>query len=265
MSTLPIIETVKSAFTLCYFNLPSLAKIAMIPAAVVVGAKVLQVIVMSVLIGTMQSGGLGITGFVLVVWLITVVFAVVVLAALTPMATVWHQFILAVSDGKLPNTTLKWKKAEKNYFIHLLILAAAPFALQLIGVFAAMSGSLGAFAAILGLLSVAGSIALIFIMVRICLIFPALAIEEKTSFAKAFEQSKGVGWQLFAVLLLIGLAAGIGGGIILFVVALLFAVLGIVGQIVVALVSAAVTLATFAVLVAALSLAYREITGYRWS
>ncbi len=230
----------------------------MIPAAVIFGAKVLHVIVLSIVFGSMN---LGITGIVVVGWLVATVFTVVVYAALTPLATIWHRFILAVSEGKLPDTKLKWEQAEKASFIHLLILAAASFVLQLFGVFAASGGVIGGIA---GLLSLVGLVAMVFVVVRVCLVFPALAIEENTSFAKAFEQSKGVGWQLFAVLLLIGLAFGIGGGLIIFVVALLFAVLGIVGQIVVALFSAVITLATFAVLVAALSLAYREITGYRW-
>ena len=204
---------------------------------------------------------------------IGLVSALVTSLALTPLAIAIHRFILlgeTTSSYRVELGKSRFRRfALYTFLLNLIALTPAIFGILFL---VAVRWVPAVAAALLGLgiavVSFAAAIVLIVLLVRLTLLFPAVAVDAPLAgWNRALDQSKGHFWQILGALLLTSFL-----GILVFIAAALVQAIGwflmrhghlASGTLVFGVVRAAVNVLAATVAVAAASLLYRDLETRR--
>lgn len=262
MGKMPILETARGAFNVVFYNLASLIKAGAIPLSLMVVVDILSAIAVSLMagFGTNMAGGMqggaSMGAGMAILGVVNLVVSIALFIAMVAFSTAWIRFTLSVADGVMPRLGLRWGRPEWLYLGYGVAYAIASVVVVLVLVTPLTFIALF-LAPVIGLVA---SLAVMYLVLRLGFVFPAVAMGEESNPVLSWKQTADGHLHLFAIVILCvlpfmvaGLILGILGG---------FMPILVVG-ILIALIKAALSFLGLAVAVAALSLCYRGMTGFR--
>ena len=266
---LPIAETISAAYKSVFENFGVWLRIMLGPAILSVPIAVLGQMLMAEEIAKLADMGLegpeATTAFMSAAWPQLILANLVSFVPYVLFAVAWHRFLLLGEKPRSPLSVLWPAPRHLRFYLYILLLVLV------IGVAAALVGIVGALIAAL-LSGAAGANALqaplflllfmvtLYVMARLQFTFPALAVDEHYGFGDSWRNTRGQGWRFLLVLsccflpplffnLFVALIFGGATG---------FSILFFVNSFIIA----AVGLLTTAIVISAISAAFRTCTGW---
>jgi len=171
----------------------------------------------------------------------------------TMFAVTCHRLVLLDAEAVAQRWQPKWSLRETRFFIWILGLWASGLVAMLVFLLIAVNlwtWTVGSDPDWIDWVQTVLKIPLLYVFARLCIVFPAMALDQRPSLRWAWERTQGNGWRLLVVVA--GLPVAFA-----YLVDLLFR--SEASQ-VEWLVLTVLTIALFAVEIAAISLSYRELT-----
>ena len=182
-------------------------------------------------------------------WLLYAVYGML----FTVFAVTCHRLVLLDAESVAKRWRLTWSMRETRFFVWILGLWAS--GLVAMGVLLLIAANLWTWTVRgdpewIDWAQTALKIPLLYVFARLCVVFPAMALDERPSLRWAWERTQGNGWRLLVVVAGLPLAFK-------FLVDLLYRSEATEAE---WLVLTVLAIALFAVEIAAISLSYRELT-----
>ncbi len=187
---LPVGATFAEAYSLVFARLGPLVKAAAIPY--------LMSTVLAVLSLTAPSN-----------WALTMLVAIMGFVPYTIFGVSWHRLTLLGPSAGAPSMTPAWKRRHWRFLGYALAVTLIGYGLVLVivlsGVLLAMP--LGASAELILALAVifGGSIVFLYVVMRLSFVFPAVAVDEAYRLAHAWTHTRGQGFRLIGLMVLTAL------------------------------------------------------------
>ncbi len=187
---LPVGATFVEAYSLVFARLGLLVKAAAIPY--------LSSTVLAVLFFTAESN-----------WALTMLVVILGFVPYTIFGVSWHRLTLLGPSAGAPSVTPAWKRRHSRFLGYALAITLIGYGLVVV---IALSGvllatPLGASAVLFLPLVVVfgGSIVFVYMMMRLSFVFPAVAVDETYRLAHAWTHTRGQGFRLIGLMLLTAL------------------------------------------------------------
>ncbi|MDP6787639.1 MAG: hypothetical protein QGI13_10975 [Rhodospirillales bacterium] len=176
-------------------------------------------------------------------------------------AVAWHRRYLVPAESTTVGNAFQWRRRQTRFLlvtIGISLLVALGVSLSvLLG--AALDATLAGGAGVKTSLYLVFPLVALYVYARLSLLFPAAAVDRRLGFAECFNLTRGNGWRLVAIWVLVVAPFWIALSIGLAATAILGTFGGLTGTLIGALFHQGLNFAGIAVGVSAISIAYREL------
>ncbi len=219
-------------------------------------------------------------------WALTALVVILGFVPYTIFGVSWHRLTLLGPSAGAPSVTPAWDRRHSRFLGYALAVTLIGYALSIVIVLSGvlLAVPLGGSAVLVLVVVVGGSIVFFYMMMRLSFVFPAVAVDEAYRLAHAWTHTRGQGFRLIGLMILtavpmVAVSWALGGILGLVFLGDLTMPTGTEGAppeavmqdfaagntasfIVVQLIMVAFNYLLTAVMVAAISIAFRSCTGW---
>ncbi len=142
-------------------------------------------------------------------WALTMLVALMGFVPYTIFGVSWHRLTLLGPSAGAPSVTPAWKRRHSRFLGYALAVTLIGYGLVLVIVLsgALLANPLGASAELILALAVifGGSIVFLYMMMRLSFVFPAVAVDEAYRLTHAWTHTRGQGFRLIGLMILTAL------------------------------------------------------------
>ncbi len=133
----------------------------------------------------------------------TVLYLVVMLVLWVTFSVAWHRHYLVSGEVATVRSALRWGRRQTRFLLLFIGVGAFIVLLSIVG------GALGTLIIEPSIVTLLLNIGVVFIWVRLALLFPSTAVDHRMSFGECWMFTRGNGWRLFLVIFLVEIPIGV--------------------------------------------------------